>query len=189
MRATPLPSPASRVAPLDAARLALARRPPDESPSPVEQAAATLWCIDQQLPSVRRMASAAGYRSPSAVVRNGRRAIDVHAAVIGREWAWIADRWLVASPLERPDRLADHALDLVLLDRSLLRLPALVGAAVVGCGALDRAPAPASLLPLHALAAFAAPETGPPAERLVNVVAAARRLARFDVGIPRAAAA
>lgn len=148
---------ATRFTAVDAARVALTRRPVHLTPARTQimLAATVLWCRTLQFPTIRGIGTASGRRSPSSVVTGFGRAIDIQAAAIRTEWRLIDRGWLSSSDAERPRWLDEHRRNLVAVDPACLRLPGLVCSSVVASGLLPRRPAPELLAPLHGLAAFA----------------------------------
>lgn len=93
--------------------------------------AAHLWCRDLGAATVRAIGGRVD-RSAVTVVQHFGSAIHLHAQVIRREWDLLRREWYEAPADEAWAFLADHARELAAVDRVLLRLPALVHAAVIG---------------------------------------------------------
>lgn len=152
------PRAAVKFSALDAARRANEVTPLAMSPSRERtlHAAASLWCRNLTLPTIRQVAAEAG-RSAVTVLAPFDTVLDVYAHVIRLEWQLLRDNWFGAEPAEAMQFLRVHAIDLGSRDPSLLRLPSLVHAAMVGarpavCGDADVD----RVFPLYALAVGAA---------------------------------
>lgn len=136
--------------------------------------AATLWCRELGIPTVRELGRVVG-RSPVTVLRGFEHLIDVYAEVIRSEWALLEDGWHRGVSAERVDWLVGHAASLAAVDAALLRLPALVRAAVVTANPSLAACAELGVaMPLLALAAFAEPGASlPPRGELRHLLVSA----------------
>lgn len=122
---------ARRFSILDAGRLAASVAPVHRSPARDEIliGAARLWCRDLSPPTVRAIGIAVG-RSPVTVLAPFGSMRHLYAHVIREEWSLLDRRWYRASPGDAWDFLGDHVAQLSSVDRTLLRLPALVHAAI-----------------------------------------------------------
>jgi hypothetical protein len=149
----------TKFSPIDAARVALATDPLALSPAQqrVLSIAATMWCRDLSFPTVRALGAQAN-RAPVTVLNGFDHAVLIHAEVIRVEWAVLQHTWhtVPRATTARVDALLDHALALAMIDRVLLRLPALANAAVLAAGdpkVAARTLAPSA--PLYVIASFA----------------------------------
>lgn len=145
----------------DAGRLALASEalPGSRSRDEILLGAAQLWCRDLSVATVRAIGGHVG-RAAVTVLRPFGSAIQLHAQVIRREWDLLRSEWYEPSDERAWAFLHDHARRLAEVDRVLLRLPALVHAAVSGPTLDGPAGATAERTPpLYLLAAQAATAT------------------------------
>jgi hypothetical protein len=142
---------------VDAARLALHRHEVVLTRTQVRVADAALrgWCRDQRFPTARRLGTDLGGRSPSTALSSFPHLIDIQAEVIRREWRHLDQEWFGAPVGDGVSWLEAHARNLAALERTCLRLPSLVTAAVLDAQAHRRRPALDRLVVVHALAALA----------------------------------
>jgi predicted transcriptional regulator len=119
-------------------------------------AAAILWCRNLTLPTIRQIAAEAG-RSPVTVLQPFDTLLDVYAHVLQLEWEVLRAQWFEAARLDAAEFLRGHAAELGAEDRSLLRLPSLVHAAIAGARPAEAMDLDADrVVPLYALAAAGA---------------------------------
>jgi hypothetical protein len=118
---------------VDAGRLALEVSPIRRSRARDEilLGAARLWCRDLTAPTVRAIGAAVG-RSPVTVLGPFRSARHLYAHVIRLEWDLVESGWYLPGREQAWAFLGDHVEALSSVDRVLLRLPALVHAALSG---------------------------------------------------------
>jgi hypothetical protein len=159
---------------VDAGRLALDGYPVRRSRTRDEilLGAARLWCRDLSAPTVRAIGGAVG-RSPVTVLAPFGSAIRLYAEVIRAEWDVLESGWYSPPSEQAWCFLREHVQTLAEIDRVLLRLPALVHAALSGeearlpAGGVDDRSAS-----LYVLAAFATT-----AATVIEVIAQLQRLA------------
>lgn len=116
---------------VDAGQLARAATPVRRSPARDEilLGAALLWCRNLTTRTVRAIAMAVG-RAPVTVVTPFGSMRRLYAQVIHDEWSLLDRRWYGAVPDAAWSFLDDHVAELSTIDRALMRLPAMVHAAV-----------------------------------------------------------
>ena len=125
-----------RLTPRRAAELALHTDPVPytETRRRILDAAAVLWCRELGLPTVRGVAAAVGM-APVSVLHPWERFDLLLAEVVRRELRALQAGWYGAAREERDGWLRRHCRALRQIDADLLRLPALVHAAVVAAEA------------------------------------------------------